>query len=147
MAIKDQLMQDLKEAMKNKEDVRKSVITLIRAAVKQREVDERVELSEEQVQDIIAKQLKQRRDSLEEFKKAGREDLIEQTQKEIDIITTYLPAQLSIEEIETLVDEAIAETGATSVKDMGKIMSVLNPQTKGRADGKVVNEVVRKKLQ
>lgn len=147
MAIKDQLMQDLKEAMKNKEDVRKSVITLIRAAVKQREVDERVELSEEQVQDIIAKQLKQRRDSLEEFKKAGREDLIEQTQKEIDIITTYLPAQLSIEEIETLVDEAIAETGATSVKDMGKIMSVLNPRTKGRADGKVVNEVVRKKLQ
>lgn len=147
MAIKDQLMQDLKEAMKNKEDVRKSVITLIRAAVKQREVDERVELSEEQVQDIIAKQLKQRRDSLEEFKKAGREDLIEQTQKEIEIITTYLPAQLSIEEIETLVDEAIAETGATSVKDMGKIMSVLNPQTKGRADGKVVNEVVRKKLQ
>lgn len=147
MAIKDQLMQDLKEAMKNKEDVRKSVITLIRAAVKQREVDERVELSEEQVQDIIAKQLKQRRDSLEEFKKAGREDLIEQTQKEIDIITTYLPAQLSIEEIETLVDEAIAETGATSVKDMGKIMSVLNPKTKGRADGKVVNEVVRKKLQ
>lgn len=147
MAIKDQLMQDLKEAMKNKEDVRKSVITLIRAAVKQREVDERVELSEEQVQDIIAKQLKQRRDSLEEFKKAGREDLIEQTQKEIDIITTYLPAQLSIEEIETLVDEAIAETGATSVKEMGKIMSVLNPKTKGRADGKVVNEVVRKKLQ
>lgn len=147
MAIKDQLMQDLKEAMKNKEDVRKSVITLIRAAVKQREVDERVELSEKQVQDIIAKQLKQRRDSLEEFKKAGREDLIEQTQKEIDIITTYLPAQLSIEEIETLVDEAIAETGATSVKDMGKIMSVLNPRTKGRADGKVVNEVVRKKLQ
>lgn len=147
MAIKDQLMQDLKEAMKNKEDVRKSVITLIRAAVKQREVDERVELSEEQVQDIIAKQLKQRRDSLEEFKKAGREDLIEQTQKEIEIITTYLPAQLSIEEIETLVDEAIAETGATSVKDMGKIMSVLNPKTKGRADGKVVNEVVRKKLQ
>lgn len=147
MAIKDQLMQDLKEAMKNKEDVRKSVITLIRAAVKQREVDERVELSEEQVQDIIAKQLKQRRDSLEEFKKAGREDLIEQTQKEIEIITTYLPAQLSIEEIETLVDEAIAETGATSVKDMGKIMSVLNPRTKGRADGKVVNEVVRKKLQ
>lgn len=147
MAIKDQLMQDLKEAMKNKEDVRKSVITLIRAAVKQREVDERVELSEEQVQDIIAKQLKQRRDSLEEFKKAGREDLIEQTQKEIEIITTYLPAQLSIEEIKTLVDEAIAETGATSVKDMGKIMSVLNPKTKGRADGKVVNEVVRKKLQ
>lgn len=147
MAIKDQLMQDLKEAMKNKEDVRKSVITLIRAAVKQREVDERVELSEEQVQDIIAKQLKQRRDSLEEFKKAGREDLIEQTQKEIEIITTYLPAQLSIEEIETLVDEAIAETGATSVKEMGKIMSVLNPKTKGRADGKVVNEVVRKKLQ
>lgn len=147
MAIKDQLMQDLKEAMKNKEDVRKSVITLIRAAVKQREVDERVELNEEQVQDIIAKQLKQRRDSLEEFKKAGREDLIEQTQKEIEIITTYLPAQLSIEEIETLVDEAIAETGATSVKDMGKIMSVLNPKTKGRADGKVVNEVVRKKLQ
>ena len=99
MTLKDKLMDDLKESMKNKEQVRKSVVTLIRSAVKQKEVDERVELSDEDVLAIIAKQVKQRKDALEEFKKAQREDLILQTEQEIDILTQYLPKQLTDDEL------------------------------------------------
>lgn len=147
MSLKVKLMDDLKLAMKNKDEVRKSVVTLLRSGIKQYEVDNRTELDEEGILDIVAKQLKQRRDSLEEFKKAGREDLINETESEIKILIEYLPAQLSEEEIEKVVIETISEVGASSPKDMGKVMSAIRPKVKGRADGKIVNELVKKHLQ
>ena len=146
MALKDQLQADLKTAMKEKDRLRKSTITLIRAAILQIEKDERIELNDEQIIEIIAKQLKQGRDSLAEFEKAKRDDLIQQAHEEIEIITSYLPTQLTIDEIKVIVNETIQETGAVDAKDMGKIMSALMPKTKGRADGKLVNQVVRELL-
>ncbi|CAH2214124.1 GatB/YqeY domain-containing protein [Tepidibacter aestuarii] len=147
MSLKAKLMDDLKLAMKEKNQVKKSVVTLIRAAVKQYEVDNRVELDEQGVLDIVVKQMKQRKDALEEFTKAGREDLISQTQEEMEILKDYLPAQLSEEEIEAIVVDTIKEIGASSKKEMGKVMSALMPKVKGKADGKIVNELVKKHLQ
>lgn len=144
MTLKDKLMEDLKEAMKSKQQVRKSVVTLIRSAIKQKEVDERVELSDEEILSIISKQVKQRKDALEDFVRGGRDDLIEQTREEIDILSSYLPAQLSDEELEMIVKDVIEKVGATSMKDMGKIMGMTNPIVKGRADGKRINQMVKK---
>ena len=146
MSLKEKLQEDLKSSMKNKDTIRKSVITLVRAAIKQIEVDQRVELDDVAVMDIISKQLKQRNDSLAEFEKAGREDLIEETKSEIQVLKEYLPQQLSEEELEKIVIETIAEVGATSMKDMGKIMAAIKPKTAGRADGRKINELVKKNL-
>lgn len=147
MSLKERLADELKNAMKNKDQLRKNVITMIRADIKQIEVDKRVELTDEEVIEIISKQAKQRRDSIEEFKKGGREDLVEQAAQEVDVLMEYLPEQLSEEEIETIIKEVIADTGVTSMKDMGKIMATAMPKLKGRTDGKVVNQIVRKILQ
>ncbi len=147
MSLKERLADELKNAMKNKDQLRKNVITMIRADIKQIEVDKRVELTDEEVIEIISKQAKQRRDSIEEFKKGGREDLVEQAAQEVDVLMEYLPEQLSEEEIETIIKEVIANTGATSMKDMGKIMAAAMPKLKGRTDGRVVNQIVRKILQ
>lgn len=146
MSLKEKLQEDLKSSMKNKDTIRKSVITLVRAAIKQIEVDQRVELDDVAVMDIISKQLKQRNDSLAEFEKAGREDLIEETKSEIQVLKEYLPQQLSEEELEKIVIETIAEVGATSMKDMGKIMAIIKAKTAGRADGRKINELVKKNL-
>lgn len=146
MSLKEKLQEDLKSSMKNKDTIRKSVITLVRAAIKQIEVDQRVELDDVAVMDIISRQLKQRNDSLAEFEKAGREDLIEETKSEIQVLKEYLPQQLSEEELEKIVIETIAEVGATSMKDMGKIMAIIKPKTAGRADGRKINELVKKNL-
>ena len=146
MSLKERLQEDLKSSMKNKDTVRKSVITLIRAAIKQYEVDNRIELSEEDVIDIISKQLKQRNDSLVEFEKANREDLIEEAKSEIQVLEAYLPQQLSETELEKIVVDVISEVGATSMKDMGKIMTIIKPKTAGRADGRKINELVKKNL-
>ncbi len=146
MTLNERLMADLKESMKNKDSIRKSVITMIRAAIKQKEVDERVELTEDDILYIISKQQKQRKDALAEFEKAQREDLIEQTKQEIEIIASYLPKQLTDEELEIIVRDAIQELNATSMKDMGKIMGKVNEVAKGRADGKRINEMVKKLL-
>ena len=132
--------------MKNKDTIRKSVVTLIRAAIKQYEVDNRVELADDAIIDIISKQLKQRKDSLAEFEKANRDDLVEETKSEIQVLEGYLPQQLSEEELEKIVIETIAEVGATSMKDMGKIMATIKPKTAGRADGRKINELVKKNL-
>jgi len=147
MSLQERLAYELKNAMKNKDQLRKNVITMIRADIKQIEVDKRVELTDEDVIEIISKQAKQRKDSIEEFKKGGREDLVEQAAQELDVLMEYLPEQLSEEEIETIIKEVIADTGATSMKDMGKIMATAMPKLKGRTDGKVVNQIVRKILQ
>lgn len=146
MSLKEKLQEDLKSSMKNKDTVRKSVITLIRAAIKQYEVDNRIELGDAEIVDVISKQLKQRNDSLAEFEKAGREDLVEETKSEIQVLKEYLPQQLSEEELEKIVIETIAEVGATSMKDMGKIMATIKPKTAGRADGRKINELVKKNL-
>lgn len=142
MNLKEQLTNDLKESMKNKEQVKKSVVTLVRAAIKQKEVDERVELDDNAVMDIISKQLKQRKDALDEFKKAGRDDLISQTEKEIEILLSYLPKQLTDDELRDYIKKAVEQVNATSIKDMGKIMGILMPQVKGKADGKRINNLV-----
>ena len=146
MSLKEKLQEDLKSSMKNKDTVKKSVVTLIRAAIKQHEVDNRVELADDAIIDIISKQLKQRKDSLAEFVKANRDDLVEETKSEIQVLEGYLPQQLSEEELEKIVIETIAEVGATSMKDMGKIMAAIKPKTPGRADGRKINELVKKNL-
>lgn len=147
MALKEQLLADLKSAMKEKDTIKKQTVTMIRAAILQVEKDNKIELDDQGILDIISKQMKQRRDALEDFKKAQREDLIEQTEAEMKIIEAYLPKQLTREEIEAIVDETIQETGVESIKDMGKIMGALMPKVKGLADGKLVNQIVREKLQ
>ena len=147
MSLKQKLQEDLKSSMKNKDTNKKSVITLIRASIKQYEVDNRVELGDEEITDLIAKQLKQTRDSRDEFAKAGREDLVEKADAEIGILKEYLPQQLSEEELNEIVISTISEVGATSMKEMKNIMSSIMPKVKGRADGKLINELVKKNLQ
>ena len=146
MSLNEKLMADMKESMKNKDTMKKSVITMVRAAVKQKEVDERITLTDEDIIDVIAKQQKQRKDALAEFEKAGREDLIDQTKQEIEILASYLPQQLTDEELENIVSDAIKAVNAQSMKDMGKIMGKVNEIAKGRADGKRINEMVKKLL-
>ena len=147
MSLKHKLQEDLKSSMNIKDTNKKSVITLIRASIKQYEVDNRVELGDEEITDLIAKQLKQTRDSRDEFAKAGREDLVEKADAEIEILKEYLPQQLSEEELNEIVISTISEVGATSMKDMKNIMSSIMPKVKGRADGKLINELVKKNLQ
>ena len=147
MSLKQKLQEDLKSSMKNKDTNKKSVITLIRASIKQYEVDNRVELQDDEIVDLIAKQLKQTRDSREEFAKAGRDDLVSKAEAEIEVLKEYLPQQLSEEELNEIVISTISEVGATSMKDMKKIMTSIMPKVKGRADGKLINELVKKNLQ
>ena len=146
MSLKETLMDDLKIAMKEKDVVRKNTVQMVRSAVLQFEKDNKVELSDEGVIEVIAKELKRRRDVLPEYEKSGRDDLIADINREIEILLAYLPKQLTKEELEVIVAEAIAEVGATSMKDMGKIMASVMPKTKGRADGKMINEIVKAKL-
>ena len=146
MSLKEQLFADLKTAMKEKDTLKKDTVQLIRSGILQYEKDNKVELDDEGVLDIISKQLKSRRDSLPDYVKSGREDLIEKLNKEIEILLGYLPEQLSEDEIKKIVEEAIAATGAVSVKEMGKVMGIVNPKVKGRADMKVVGALVKKLL-
>ncbi len=146
MSLKDRLMEELKVSMRNKETIRKNTVTMIRAAIKQREVDERIELGDEDILEIISKQLKEKRAAIEEFRKGGRQDLVDLTDAEINILLEYLPSQLSDEEIDVIVKEAIAEIGATSMKDIGLIMKNVMPKVKGRADGNMINKAVKKIL-
>ncbi len=148
MSLKEKLTADMKEAMKAKEEgkQRLSVIRLVRGAVRQQEIDGKKELSDEDVLGVISKEVKQRRDSIEDFKKGGRDDLVAEAEAEIAILMGYLPQQLSEDEVRSLVQEAIAVSGATSPKDMGKVMKELMPKVKGRADGKLVNGIVKELL-
>ena len=147
MSLKEQLTADMKDAMKNKEKERLAVIRMVRGAIRQQEIDGQKELGEEDVIAVSSKEVKMRRDSIEEFQKGGREDLVEKTQAEIDVLLPYLPAQLSEDEVRELVKAAVEQTGAATPKDMGKVMGVLMPKVKGRADGKMVNTIVKSFLQ
>ena len=146
MSLKERLADDLKSAMKEKNTIRKNVVQMVRAAVLQVEKDKRITLDDEGVLDVIAKQMKQRRDSLPDYEKSGRDDLIAELKAEMDVLTEYLPEQLTREELVVIVEEAVKATGASSMKDMGKIMAAVMPQTKGRADGRLINEIAKELL-
>ena len=146
MSLMEKLTADMKEAMKQGEKERLSVIRLVRGSVRQAEIDGKKTLSDDEIIGVITKEVKMRRDSIEEFERGGRSDLVEKTQAEIAILMPYLPAQLSPDEVRQIVETAVAEVGATTAKDMGKVMGVLMPRVKGRADGKLVNEIVRSLL-
>jgi len=141
--LKEKLLEDLKNCMKEKNVLRKNVIQMIRAAILQVEKDKQIELDDNQILEIIAKESKKRKDSLGDFEKSGREDLINQVKEEIAIIGEYLPKELSKEEIEEIVKQVIAETGATSMKDMGTVMKGAKEKIGPRADGRTINEIVK----
>lgn len=144
--LKEKLMEDLKEAMREKQALRKNVIQMIRAAILQVEKDKQIELNDNQILEIIGKESKKRKDSLVDYEKSGREELINQVKEEIEIISKYLPKQLTKEEITDIVKQVIEETGATSIKDMGKVMKASKEKIGAAADGKAINEVVRELL-
>ncbi|QEP42945.1 GatB/YqeY domain-containing protein [Ectothiorhodospiraceae bacterium BW-2] len=144
--LKAAIQEDMKVAMRNKEKERLGTIRLILAALKQREVDERIELDETQVVAILEKMVKQRRDSIEQYQKAAREDLAAKEQAEIEVIQTYMPQPLTLEEIDRLITEAIEQSGASSMKEMGKVMGLLKPQLQGRAEMGKVSAQIRARL-
>lgn len=144
--LKETLLQDLKNAMKEKDEIAKNTIQMVRAAILQVEKDKAITLEDTQVLDIIAKESKKRKDSLTDFQKSGREDLILQVEKEIEILSKYLPKQLSKEEITVIVKQIIEQTGATSVKDMGNVMKEAKAKIGASADGKTINEVAKELL-
>ena len=146
MSLKDRIQQDVKDAMRAKDKPRLAAIRLITAAIKQREVDERIELDDAQVTTVLDKMAKQRRESIGQFEKAGRDDLIAQEVMELEIIQSYLPEQLGEDEINALIDSAMQATGATSIKDMGKVMGQLKPKLQGRADMSAVSALIKARL-
>jgi uncharacterized protein YqeY len=146
MSLKDRIQEDMKAAMRGGDKQRLGVIRLMMAAIKQREVDERIELDDIQVTAVLDKMVKQRRESHEQYTGAGRTDLAEQEAYEISVIQVYLPEPLGEAEIAQLIDAAIAETGASSIKDMGKVMGILKPQLAGRADMGAVSGTIKARL-
>lgn len=146
MSLSDRLNEDMKQAMRSQDKFRLSVIRMIRSAIKNIEIDQRRTLDDNEVLDILSREIKQRRDSLIEFDKAGRDDLADAVKAEITVIADYLPQQLTEEELRTIVQETVREVGASSKADMGKVMGALMPKVKGRADGKLVNQLVQESL-
>lgn len=148
MSIKDQLLADMKQAMKDRAagKLRLSVIRMVRASIKNAEINGKKELNDDEVLGVLLKEVKMRQDSLEEFQKAGREELVAQAKEEISILQKYLPAALSDDELKAIVTEVIAVVGAKSPKDMGKVMPVVMAKTKGRANGKRISSLVRELL-
>ncbi|KGF10702.1 GatB/YqeY domain-containing protein [Urinicoccus massiliensis] len=143
MSLKEELMADLKKAMKEKDKQRKDTITMVRAAIKQKEVDERVDLKDEDVLAIISKQVKEKKKSIDEFKKGNRQDLVDATEAEIEILYDYLPKQLSEDELKDIVQETISRLSIHSKKDMGRLMQDIMPRIKGQADGQTINRLAQ----
>ncbi|HKJ08789.1 MAG TPA: GatB/YqeY domain-containing protein [Gammaproteobacteria bacterium] len=146
MSLKDSLQDDMKTAMRAGDKPRLAVIRLINAAIKQREVDERVTLDDAQVTAVLDKMVKQRRESLTHYEQAGREDLANQERFEIEVIRHYLPEPLGEAELDALIEDALTRTGASSIKDMGKVMGILKPQVQGRADMAAVSARIKARL-
>ena len=144
--LKEKLLEDLKNCMKDKNVVRKNVIQMVRAAILQVEKDNGITLDDNQIIDIIAKESKKKKDSLANYEKSGREDLINELKEEINILAEYLPKQLSMEEVEKIVKEVIEAEGATSIKDMGKVMKSAKERIGAASDGRTINEAVKKLL-
>lgn len=141
--LKEKLMEELKNAMKNKDEIRKNTVQMVRAAILQIEKDKGIQVEDDKILEIIAKEVKTKRDALKDFEKAKRQDLIDQTNKEIEILQEYLPKQLSREEIKVELEKIINEIGATSMKDMGTIMKEAKAKMGASADGKTINEVAK----
>jgi uncharacterized protein len=147
MSLLERLNNDMKQAMRNKEKDKLSVIRMIKATLQNEAIKlGKQELSEEEELTVLSREMKQRKDSLHEFDKAGREDLVEKLRQEIAVVELYMPKQLSEEEITAIIKEAIVEVGATSKADMGKVMSAIMPKLKGKADGSLVNKLVQQHL-
>lgn len=146
MNLSERLNEDMKQAMKNQDKFKLSTIRLVRATIKNLEIDLKRTLNDNEVLDILSREIKQRKDALQEFEKAGRDDLAQQVKAEAEILAEYLPEQLSEEEIKVIVQQTIQETGASSKAEMGKVMSALMPKVKGLADGRLVNQVVQQLL-
>jgi len=146
MSLKDRITDDVKDAMRAKDKPRLATLRLITAAIKQQEVDERIELDDTQLLSLLDKMCKQRRESISQFEKAARDDLIAQEVSELAIIKNYLPEQLGEAEIAALIDETMAATGAASIKDMGKVMGQLKPKLQGRADMGAVSAMIKARL-
>jgi len=146
MSLKQQITEDMKTAMKAKDVSRLSAIRMLLAAIKQREVDERIELDDAQILTVIEKMLKQRRDSLSQYEAANRQDLADVEKLEITVLQTYLPQPLTDAEVEALLNQAVELSGASGMKDMGKVMAILKPQITGRADAAKVSALVKAKL-
>lgn len=144
--LKEKLLNDLKESMKEKNVVRKNTVQMIRSSILQIEKDKSIEVTDEQIIEIIAKEAKKRKDAALDFEKSGREDLIEQNKNELSILAEYLPKQLSAEEVEEIVKEVILQTGASSIKDMGIVMKTAKEKIGASADGKTISESVKKLL-
>ena len=142
--LKEKLMEDLKNSMKNKDEIRKNTVQMVRAAILQIEKDKAITIEDDKILEIIAKEVKSKKDALSDFEKAGRQDLIDQTNAEIKILQEYLPEQLSEEKIKEELQKIIAELGATSMKDMGNIMKEAKAKMGASADGKTINEIDKK---
>ena len=144
--LKEKLLGDLKNSMKEKNELRKNVVQMVRAAILQVEKDKQIEVTDQQIVEIIEKEAKKRRDSIPDYEKSGREDLISQIKEEIAILEEYLPEMLSPEEIEEKLKQIIAEIGATSMKDIGMVMKTSKEKLGASADGKTINEIAKKLL-
>ena len=146
MSLKERISDDMKTAMRAKDSERLGTIRMLQAAIKQREVDERITLDDAQVLSVVEKMLKTRKESVEQFKTAGRDDLVAKETAEITQLQAYLPAQLPAAELDALIAAAITSTGATSIKDMGKVMAIVKQQAAGRADMGTVGATIKSKL-
>ena len=141
--LKEKLMEDLKEAMKNKNEIKKNTVQMVRAAILQIEKDKGIQVEDDKILEIIAKEVKTKKDALKDFEKAERQDLIDQTNKEMEVLQQYLPKQLSKEEIKVELEKIITQIGASSMKDMGVIMKEAKAKMGASADGKTINEVAK----
>ena len=146
MNLNDRIMNDLKESMKNKDSFKLSVIRMVKGAIQLEKINKKRDLNDEEVIDVISKQIKLRKDSINEFAKAGRNDLVENTQKEVEILNEYMPEQLPSEEVNKIIDEAFAKINPTSSKDMGLIIKEVSPKVKGRTDMGEVSKIIKDKL-
>lgn len=146
MNLNDRIMNDLKEAMKNKDSFKLGVIRMVKGAIQLEKINKKRDLNDEEVIDVISKQIKLRKDSINEFEKAGRNDLADTTKKEVEVLNEYMPEQLSSEEVNKIIDEAFAKVNPTSQKDMGLIMKEVTPKVKGKADMGEVSKIIKEKL-
>lgn len=146
MGLEERLMEEMKEAMKSNDKSRLSTIRMLRSAIKNKEIEQRGKLDDEGIYKVIQAMVRKGEESIEQFKAGGRMDLVEKERREVEILNSFLPQPLSKEEILAIIDEVVAETKATSLKDMGKVMKSVMPRLGGRADGKVVNQLVKERL-
>ena len=147
MSLKEQIPEDLKSALREKKTLDLSVLRMLQAAIKNKEIDNKGELSDEDIVQVVSSEIKKRRDAIEEFNKVDRKDAAETEQLEIDVLMKYMPEQLSEEELASKVSELVAESGAEGLKDLGVAMKVVMPALKGKADGKLINKYVREELE